>query len=260
MPYSPLLIRPMREELTSAGFAELRTAEEVNSLLDEKGTTLVVVNSVCGCAAGGARPGARLAIQESPRPDRLATVFAGQDLEATARVRAYFGRDSAVVAVHGAVQGRRAGLVPAPPPDRRPRRAGGGSGPAGGVRCPLRSRSGRWLSDPGPPTPVHRPWGLFTTTSTSCTASPSSSKPPEPELYIGRCDDIVAQGVILRDADVHREGDPDLGGEEPRRVPRPGPAIRRLAESQAHPRSGGERARDPSPRRNLKPSRQESES
>jgi putative YphP/YqiW family bacilliredoxin len=92
MPYSPLLIRPMREELTSAGFAELRTVDEVTNLLDEKqGTTLVVVNSVCGCAAGGARPGARLAIQESPRPDRLATVFAGQDLEATARVRAYFG-------------------------------------------------------------------------------------------------------------------------------------------------------------------------
>ena len=92
MPYSPMLIRPMREELTSAGFSELRTVEEVGGVLDEKqGTTLVVVNSVCGCAAGGARPGARLAVQESPRPDRLATVFAGQDLEATARVRAYFG-------------------------------------------------------------------------------------------------------------------------------------------------------------------------
>ena len=92
MPYSPLLIRPMREELTSAGFAELTTAEQVDQLVDLKeGTTLVVVNSVCGCAAGGARPGARLAIQESPRPDRLATVFAGQDLEATARLRARFG-------------------------------------------------------------------------------------------------------------------------------------------------------------------------
>jgi putative YphP/YqiW family bacilliredoxin len=92
MPYSPMLIRPMREELTSAGFAELRTVDEVSALLDQKqGTTLVVVNSVCGCAAGGARPGARLALQESPRPDRIATVFAGQDLEATARVRSYFG-------------------------------------------------------------------------------------------------------------------------------------------------------------------------
>lgn len=92
MPYSPLLIRPMREELTSAGFAELTTAEQVDQLINLKeGTTLVVVNSVCGCAAGGARPGARLAIQESPRPDRLATVFAGQDLDATARLRARFG-------------------------------------------------------------------------------------------------------------------------------------------------------------------------
>lgn len=92
MPYSPLLIRPMREELAGAGFSELTTAAQVDQLLDEKqGTTLVVVNSVCGCAAGGARPGARLAIQESPRPDRLATVFAGQDLEATARLRARFG-------------------------------------------------------------------------------------------------------------------------------------------------------------------------
>jgi putative YphP/YqiW family bacilliredoxin len=92
MPYSPMLIRPMREELASAGFSELTTAEQVDQLIDQpQGTTLVVVNSVCGCAAGGARPGARLAIQESPRPDRLATVFAGQDLEATARMRARFG-------------------------------------------------------------------------------------------------------------------------------------------------------------------------
>ncbi len=92
MPYSPMLVRPMREELASAGFVELTTAEAVDTLLEEKqGTTLLVVNSVCGCAAGMARPGARLAIQESPRPDRIATVFAGQDLEATARARSHFG-------------------------------------------------------------------------------------------------------------------------------------------------------------------------
>lgn len=92
MPYSPILVRPMREELASAGFVELMSAEDVDRLLDEKqGTTLLVVNSVCGCAAGMARPGARLAVQESPRPDRLATVFAGQDMEATARARARFG-------------------------------------------------------------------------------------------------------------------------------------------------------------------------
>ncbi|MEO8276181.1 MAG: BrxA/BrxB family bacilliredoxin [Thermoanaerobaculia bacterium] len=92
MPYSPMLVRPMREELAAAGFEELMTADQVNRLLDEKqGTTLVVVNSVCGCAAGMARPGARLAIQQTPRPDRLATVFAGQDMEATAQARARFG-------------------------------------------------------------------------------------------------------------------------------------------------------------------------
>lgn len=91
MPYSPMLVRPMREELTSAGFEELNSAEEVERFMAERGgSALVVVNSVCGCAAGMARPGARLALQEGPRPDRLATVFAGQDVEATARMRAYF--------------------------------------------------------------------------------------------------------------------------------------------------------------------------
>ncbi|HSM51775.1 MAG TPA: BrxA/BrxB family bacilliredoxin [Thermoanaerobaculia bacterium] len=91
MPYSPMLVRPMREELTSAGFEELTTAEEVERFMaDRGGSALVVVNSVCGCAAGMARPGVRLALQEGPRPDRLATVFAGQDVEATARMRACF--------------------------------------------------------------------------------------------------------------------------------------------------------------------------
>ncbi|QQR72517.1 MAG: BrxA/BrxB family bacilliredoxin [Holophagales bacterium] len=91
MPYSPLLVRPMREELTSAGFVELTTADEVDRFLGERnGTALLVVNSVCGCAAGMARPGVRLALQGAIRPDRLATVFAGQDLEATARARSYF--------------------------------------------------------------------------------------------------------------------------------------------------------------------------
>lgn len=92
MPYSPLLVRPMREELTSAGFAELFTPEDVDRFLAERhGTALLVINSVCGCAAGMARPGVRLALQEGPRPDRLATVFAGQDVEATARARHHFG-------------------------------------------------------------------------------------------------------------------------------------------------------------------------
>lgn len=91
MPYSPLLVRPMREELLAAGFDELHSAEDVDDFMQEGGdrTALLVFNSVCGCAAGMARPGVRLALQEGPRPDRLVTVFAGQDVEATARARGY---------------------------------------------------------------------------------------------------------------------------------------------------------------------------
>lgn len=90
MPYSPMLVKPMREELTSAGVKELMTAAEVDAWLAEKaGTAMVIVNSVCGCAAGAARPGARLALQGADRPDRVASVFAGQDLEATARLRSH---------------------------------------------------------------------------------------------------------------------------------------------------------------------------
>jgi len=88
MSYSPLLVRPMREELLATGFEELRTPEDVDRALGEKnGSALLVVNSVCGCAAGMARPGVRLALQEGPRPDRLLTVFAGFDVEATKRAR-----------------------------------------------------------------------------------------------------------------------------------------------------------------------------
>lgn len=90
MPYSPLLVKPMREELTSAGVKELTTAQDVDAWMAEKnGTAMLVINSVCGCAAGMARPGVRLALQHDRRPDRVATVFAGQDLEATARARAH---------------------------------------------------------------------------------------------------------------------------------------------------------------------------
>jgi putative YphP/YqiW family bacilliredoxin len=84
------MIQPFRDELTRAGFAELRTAGEVDASLQQKGTTLVVVNSVCGCAAGQARPGVALAVKHPLRPEKLVSVFAGQDLEATARARAYF--------------------------------------------------------------------------------------------------------------------------------------------------------------------------
>jgi putative YphP/YqiW family bacilliredoxin len=90
MPYPELLIRPMRDELTRLGVEELKTAEDVDRTLQADGTTLVVVNSVCGCAARMARPVVAMALQQQPRPDRAATVFAGQDLEATARARSYF--------------------------------------------------------------------------------------------------------------------------------------------------------------------------
>ncbi len=91
MPYDNLLVQPMRDELTAIGFKELLSAEDVDGFMAEKeGTALVVVNSVCGCAAGMARPGVRLALQQGPRPDRLATVFAGQDLEAVAQTRSFF--------------------------------------------------------------------------------------------------------------------------------------------------------------------------
>jgi len=89
--YDPRLVQPMREELTRIGFEELRTPEQVDAALTKPGsTTLVVVNSVCGCAARNARPAATLALQSAKRPARLLTVFAGQDAEATARARSYF--------------------------------------------------------------------------------------------------------------------------------------------------------------------------
>ncbi len=93
MLYDPRLVQPMREELTALGFQELLTPEDVDRFMAEKsGTALLVINSVCGCAAGMARPGVRLALERGPRPDRLATVFAGQDVEAVARARSYFAQ------------------------------------------------------------------------------------------------------------------------------------------------------------------------
>src|SRR6266508_3376093 len=89
--YDPEMVRPMREELTRLGFEEMRTPDEVDAVLaTERAPTLVVVNSVCGCAARNARPAAALAIQHERRPARLVTVFAGQDADATARARSYF--------------------------------------------------------------------------------------------------------------------------------------------------------------------------
>ncbi|MED4603002.1 BrxA/BrxB family bacilliredoxin [Paenibacillus validus] len=84
-------VQPMRDDLTRIGVQELRTPEEVTEALENKtGTTLIVVNSVCGCAAGQCRPGVAKALQHEVKPDRLFTVFAGQDKEATAKAREYF--------------------------------------------------------------------------------------------------------------------------------------------------------------------------
>lgn len=86
--YPPELVKPMREDLTRIGFTELFTADEVDDAIHHEGTTLVVVNSVCGCAAANARPGARLSLQNAKTPDRLVTVFAGVDVEAVNAARA----------------------------------------------------------------------------------------------------------------------------------------------------------------------------
>ena len=88
--YDPEVVRPMREELTSLGFQELLTPDEVDAWIGGEQSGLLVVNSVCGCAAAMARPGVRLALQHKTRPERLATVFAGQDKEATAKARSHF--------------------------------------------------------------------------------------------------------------------------------------------------------------------------
>ncbi|MCL6445521.1 MAG: BrxA/BrxB family bacilliredoxin [Alicyclobacillus sp.] len=86
-----MMIQPMRDELTQIGFTELKTPEAVDEVMQDKsGTLLVVVNSVCGCAGGIARPGIAAALEHDRRPNRLVTVFAGQDKEATARAREYF--------------------------------------------------------------------------------------------------------------------------------------------------------------------------
>jgi putative YphP/YqiW family bacilliredoxin len=88
--YPELMVIPMREELTKAGIAEARTAEEVDAAIAKPGTTMVVVNSICGCAAGKMRPGVRMALQGTTKPDNAITVFAGQDREATDRARSFF--------------------------------------------------------------------------------------------------------------------------------------------------------------------------
>ena len=89
--YDERMVAPMRQELTGIGFEELRTPEQVdNALKNAPGTTLVVVNSICGCAARNARPAVTLALRNDAKPEKLTTVFAGQDVDATQRAREYF--------------------------------------------------------------------------------------------------------------------------------------------------------------------------
>jgi putative YphP/YqiW family bacilliredoxin len=91
MPYDERFVAPMRQELTRLGVTEMRTSDDVDATLKgARGTTLVVVNSVCGCAARNARPAVAAALRHEKRPNTLTTVFAGQDLEATSRARSYF--------------------------------------------------------------------------------------------------------------------------------------------------------------------------
>lgn len=87
--YPEIMVVPMREELVRAGIQETRTAEQVEQALAQPGTTMVVINSICGCAAGKMRPGVRMAMQHGNQPDRKITVFAGQDREATEKVRSH---------------------------------------------------------------------------------------------------------------------------------------------------------------------------
>jgi putative YphP/YqiW family bacilliredoxin len=88
--YDPVMVQPMRDELTKLGVKELTTSKDVDDAMRQPGTTLVFVNSVCGCAAGSARPGLRLAMMNTKKPARMVTVFAGMDTDATQRAREYF--------------------------------------------------------------------------------------------------------------------------------------------------------------------------
>src|SRR5262245_34464528 len=90
MPYPEILIKPMRDELTQIGVQETRTPEQVDAAIHQPGTVMVIVNSVCGCAAGKARPGIAMALKNKTLPDRIVTVFAGADIDATDHARGYF--------------------------------------------------------------------------------------------------------------------------------------------------------------------------
>ena len=123
--YDPQLVQPFRDELTALGVQELLTADSVDSAISETGTTLVFVNSVCGCAAAGARPGLRLSMMNEKKPDRFVTVFAGMETDATAKAREHFApyrpsspqialmKDGALVHMvqRQDIEGKEAGMV-----------------------------------------------------------------------------------------------------------------------------------------------------
>jgi len=88
--YPEIMCVPMREDLTRLGVQELRTPEEVDNAVKQPGTAMIIVNSICGCAAGRMRPAVRMALQNGARPDKMYSVFAGQEKEATDRARSYF--------------------------------------------------------------------------------------------------------------------------------------------------------------------------
>ncbi len=112
MPYDPLIVQPMREELTRHGFEELRTIEEVDTAMKKQGTSLLVINSVCGCAAGSARPGVVRSLENEVKPDNLFTVFAGQDIDATNRVREYLNQPPSSPSVAILKDGQLVGFLP----------------------------------------------------------------------------------------------------------------------------------------------------
>ena len=137
--YPEIMVIPMREELTRLGIEELRTPEEVDQALKNRpGTTMVVVNSICGCAAGRMRPAVRMAMQNSVRPDHAYSVFAGQEKEATERARSLFHGISAVLAVDRDSARWATRLHDAAARHRIARSSGHCGGFAGGVRPVLR--------------------------------------------------------------------------------------------------------------------------
>ena len=132
--YPPELVAPMKSDLTEAGFSELISEADVDAALAKEGTTLVVLNSVCGCAAGSMRPGVKLAVQHSKVPTNLTTAFAGVDREAVDRARKFMLPYPSFFALRGSVQGRSFGGHGGASPYRRPNRRDDRRSPQDGVR------------------------------------------------------------------------------------------------------------------------------